>query len=337
MTRASERLELAERVHAFIEDSLGARTPEAFEALALDIHAFQLRHDPVQRALAGPTPPRDWTHIPAVPVDLFKDLSVGTVPPSDPGVTFRTSGTTQARRGTHHLQDTRLYDHGADAWHRRRVPEAPPRVVALLQDPREAPDSSLSHMVQHFGEVTWWLSAQGLDLAGIRSALSEPSPVYVCATAFALAELLSSGPVPRLPEGSVVMVTGGFKGRITELSESELYTQLAQRLAPSRWVREYGMTELSSQLWATAHAPYQPPPWLRPLAVDPATGAPRAAGEPGQLRFIDLCNLDGAVAIETLDEGVVHPDGSLTLHGRLQGAAARGCSLTVEELHRGER
>ena len=91
------------------------------------------------------------------------------------------------------------------------------------------------------------------------------------------------------------------------------------------------MTELSSQLWGTPETSYHPPPWLRAVAVDPVTGTPRPPGEPGQLRFVDLANLDGSVAVETLDEGIVHPDRSVTLRGRLAGAPVRGCSLTVEE------
>jgi hypothetical protein len=299
----------------------------------LALHRFQARHDPVIRALAEGSAVTTWRQVPAVPVDLFKDLPVGTVGPDEAGAVFRTSGTTGSGRGAHCMRDTTAYDRGAQAWHQRCVPDAPRRVVALLQDPAIAPDSSLSHMVAGFGAVTWYLGEAGLDVAGALAALDGCGPVYLCATAFALAELLESMAGPRpLPSGSVVMVTGGFKGRRQALSDEELYRQVADHLSPQRLLREYGMTELSSQLWAEGMAPYQPPPWLRVLAVDPATGAPRPVGTPGQLRFVDLCNLDGSVAIETLDEGVVHADGSLTLHGRLAGAEVRGCSLTVEEL-----
>ncbi len=333
MSLLDERRGLLKRVLSFVDLSLAGAPSESFETLALELHAFQARHDPVVRALAEAAPVDDWLSIPAVPVALFKDLPVGTVGDGEAGTEFRTSGTTGGGRGIHRLRDTMAYDRGAQAWHQRCVPDAPQRVVGLLQDPAIAPDSSLSHMVAGFGTVSWWLGPEGLDVSGALGAMSGEVGVYLCATAFALAELLETLPVPRpLPPGSVVMVTGGFKGRRQVLSDQDLYRQTQDLLAPERLLREYGMTELSSQLWAAGMAPYRPPPWLRVVAVDPATGRPRPAGRAGQLRFVDLCNVDATVAIETLDEGVVHPDGSLTLHGRLAGSEVRGCSLTVEEL-----
>ena len=91
------------------------------------------------------------------------------------------------------------------------------------------------------------------------------------------------------------------------------------------------MSELSSQLWASpAGAPFVPPAWMRVLAVDPWSGLPT---ETGLLRFFDLANVQTVLAIETADVGTVHPDGSVSLAGRLPGARLRGCSLTVEEAH----
>ena len=129
----------------------------------------------------------------------------------------------------------------------------------------------------------------------------------------------------------MVMVTGGFKGRVHRLEGADLYRATHRVLRPSRIVTEYGMTELSSQLWGTPAVSYLPPPWMRVYAVDPVSGIPLGPEEAGQLRFVDLCNLDATLAIETMDEGVVHGDGSVSLRGRLPGSPARGCSLTVEE------
>jgi hypothetical protein len=321
------RAELAARLRAFVDASLAGAPTESFDALALDLCRWQRAQAPHLAAL-GPEPTR-WQDIPAVPVDLFKSMRIGTVRPDEPSVVFRTSGTTQGLRGEHHARDTALYDHAAPRWAAACVPDAPRRVVALLHDPAETPDSSLSHMVADFGDVTWHLRHGRLDLASLTGAIG-PHPVYVCATAFALADWLDSAPDP-LPAGSVVMVTGGFKGRRTELSDGDLYAAARAILQPARLVTEYGMTELSSQLWAPPGAPYVPPPWLRVLAVDPGTGAPLPPGVHGQLRFVDLLNLDSTVAIETLDGGVVDDRGHVTLHGRLPGASLRGCSLTVEE------
>lgn len=321
---------LADRILAFVDGSLHGTPPEPFQTLALDVHAWQATLCPVRASLIeGPV--HAVQDIPAIPVGLFKDLPVGTVGPEAAGATFRTSGTTGGGRGAHRMRSSALYDHGALAWARVQLGDLPPRSVNLLLDPARHPDSSLSHMVSLFApEATWHLGPDGVDADAFTHALGD-TPTFVGATAFALAELLEDHDPAPLPPGSVLMVTGGFKGRVHRLDDADLY-QAAQRvLAPARLVTEYGMTELSSQFWGTPGSRYHPPPWLRAIAVDPHTARVLPPGRTGQLRFVDLCNLDASVAIETLDGGIVHDDGSLTLHGRLEDAPARGCSLTVEE------
>lgn len=332
-----EAAALAARVAAWIGAAAhDLDAPEPLDGLFLDVHDFQRRHDPVVAALTE-SPPRGVADIPAVPVGLFKDLPVGTVREGEPHVAFRTSGTTGGGRGVHRLRSTALYDRGALPWARRCVGRIPPDVLALLEDPARVPDSSLSHMVGDFaarltdGRATWHLSDGRLDAEGLNARVRAASgPVFVAATAFALAEWLEGTPPP-LPDGSVVMVTGGFKGRVTRLEDDELYALARERLRPTQIVTEYGMTELSSQLWGRPGAPYEAPPWMRVVPVDPFTGVPVPVGQRGQLRFYDLCNLDSSVGIETMDEGTLDERGRLTLHGRLPGAPLRGCSLTVEE------
>lgn len=324
---------LVARVHRFIDTSLQGRPSEDFSALALAIHAWQQEHDPVIASLVeGPVDTFD--QIPAVPVDLFKRLPVGTVKLDPAPVTFRTSGTTGGGRGVHRLRDAALYDHGSVAWARRCVPHMPEEVVALLGDPAHAPDSSLSHMVALFAtpaRTSWHVHDGHLNHETLRTRLQGlHTPVFLAATAFALAEWIQTAPPP-LPAGSIVMVTGGFKGRTVALSDDDLYAATQARLAPRLLVTEYGMTELCSQLWGWPGQAYRPPPWMRVVAVDPALGTPVARGVSGQLRFFDLCNVDSSVGIETLDLGEVLGDGSVLLHGRLTDADARGCSLTVEE------
>jgi hypothetical protein len=161
------------------------------------------------------------------------------------------------------------------------------------------------------------------------SALPAVASVPPTASEEPTSTLVGAGPTPVLPAGSCVMITGGFKGRIRAVDADELVQLAAARLG-ARVVLEYGMTELSSQLWAAPGRGYRAPPWLRPRVVDPETGAPLPDGVTGQLRFYDLCNLDTAVCVETLDAGRI-VDGELWLEGRLPGAPARGCSLVVED------
>lgn len=301
-----------------------------FERLALAIFAWQRAHNAPYGRIAGDLDPRSVEEIPAIPVELFKSVPLTCFPPEQATHVFRTSGTTGALRGIHRLRDTRLYDAGCVAHFRACVAEAPERVVSLC--PVE-PDSSLGHMVRLFSPSPVELFSPAGVSPSAWDALRD-GPVLLAATAFALDALLAIPGRAALDPGSVVMVTGGFKGRRVRLDSASLYSAISARLGAPRVVGEYGMTELSSQLWtdpvaagATPGA-FRAPPWMRVYTVDPATGAP-CEGE-GLLRFVDLCNLDSVIAIETLDLGVVRGPW-VTLRGRLSGAEARGCSLRAED------
>ncbi|MCA9492278.1 MAG: acyl-protein synthetase, partial [Myxococcales bacterium] len=229
---------LADRVAAWVIGSLAGHAPEPFDALAADLHRWQVAHDPVLASLV-----EEDGRIPAVPVGLFRDPGVGTAG-ADAPIVFRTSGTTDARRGEHRLRSTALYDLGAVRWARRCVPHLPGRVEALLEDPALKPDSSLSHMVASFGPARWHVRDGHVDADALARGWS--GPAFVPCTAFALAEWLEHAPKP-LPTGSVLMVTGGYKGRIRTIAADDLVREARGRLRPSAFVTEYGMTELSSQ------------------------------------------------------------------------------------------
>ncbi len=324
----------AARVRRFIERTNAGQAPEAFERLALDLSAWQRQRSPVLAKLSDDTITQ-WQQIPAVPVALFRHLDIDTMVTSTPTVCFETSGTTGLKSGKHRLLNTVLYDFNAMSWAQRHIDGPYTEVISLVEN---RPSSSLAHMIQLFptlrtqATVSSWVHNNELNIDGLVAHLAQcTSPVFVAATAFALAELLDHVQHP-LPPSSTIMVTGGFKGRKTSYDDVALYAAARTTLNPSWLLTEYGMCELSSQLWGIPGSPYRPPPWLRPLAIDPITGAPLPPEESGQLRFYDLCNIDSTIGIETLDHGIVHSDGSVTLLGRLPGAAVRGCSLQLEHI-----
>ena len=194
----------------------------------------------------------------------------------------------------------------------------------------------------------WLLSEAGPDVRGLehaaRIAAERHEPLLLLATSFALVALLDTLAASRLalPEGSVVMQTGGYKGRTREVPAAELRSALARCFGISEdvIVSEYGMTELSSQLYEGTlpggallgkRGIYLEPPWLRVQPVHPVTLEPVAEGETGLARFVDLANVDSAVAVITRDL-VRRRDGGIELLGRAEGAPPRGCSLAVEEL-----
>jgi hypothetical protein len=197
-------------------------------------------------------------------------------------------------------------------------------------------------MIGHFARqrgaepVQLFDAESGVD-PGVFAALNDPC--FFATTAFSLDAALQQAGAARLDPQSVVMVTGGFKGRRVRLDSEALYAAIGERLGSPRVVGEYGMTELCSQLWTEAvpagavPGAFIAPPWLHVYTVDAITAAP-VDGE-GILRFVDLANTDSVVAIETMDLGVVErrPDGDrVTLKGRAAGSELRGCSLRAEDL-----
>jgi hypothetical protein len=165
----------------------------------------------------------------------------------------------------------------------------------------------------------------------------------VLATSFALVHLLDAlgDAALRLPAGSRVMQTGGFKGRSREVSPVELRRAVARAFGVDERnvVGEYGMTELSSQFWeATAvdaqasPGVYLEPPWARVVPVDGDTLAPVAPGAVGIARIEDLANVDSAWAVLTHDRVRRVPGGGFELLGRAPGAAPRGCSIALDEM-----
>jgi hypothetical protein len=192
------------------------------------------------------------------------------------------------------------------------------------------------------------LAPAGIDLGKLESALQvarrRAEPVLLLATSFALVALLDakSGAHFPLPEGSSVMNTGGYKGRSRELDPALLRSSVAEMFGvpESAIVAEYGMTELSSQLYegtlpgAELTGPpgtLLEPPWLRVTPVDAVSLEPVADGQIGLARFVDLANIDSALAILTRDL-VRRNSHGIELLGRASGAPPRGCSLAVEAL-----
>jgi hypothetical protein len=228
------------------------------------------------------------------------------------------------------------------------------RLLILAPDERQAPDSSLSFMLARFVE---WFGAPGsgvffrdgaLELPGLvdalRRATAEGTPVALLGTSFAFVHAHDGlrGARFELPRGSRLMQTGGFKGRAREVAPSEMLAMLADDygLDPRCVVQEYGMTELSSQLYETTlreavlGLPDTPrrlwvPGWVRVTPVVPATLEPVAGEAEGLLRIDDVANLDSVASIQTSDRGARLGDG-VVVFGRAPGATPRGCSLAMD-------
>jgi hypothetical protein len=174
-------------------------------------------------------------------------------------------------------------------------------------------------------------------------------PVLLLTTAFALVHLLDAlgdSSLP-LPDGSRIMETGGFKGRVAAVDRAALYRRVHSVLAvpESHIINEYGMTEMLSQAYdgVAGHAApasgrvHRFPPWVRTRALDPSELTPLPPGDPGLLAHFDLANAASVCHLLTEDLGSVTEDGGVRLAGRAHGSDVRGCSLTAESFLRATR
>jgi len=339
----------------------------SFADLALEIAEFQREFSPgFARLVARRKAPMGAVEdIPGVPCDAFRLTRVATQPESEDAVRFATSGTTGHSRGIHALRTVDTYRTLALSFGRSALLGSTQRaqVVALAPRLDEPPSSSLGYMMALFmadfehtdvdvrAPERWLIDEQGVNIDALEAAAQRAGDageaLLILATSFALVALLDTlaGRTLAVPEHTVLMQTGGFKGKSREISPSELRHALASTfgISESCVIGEYGMTELTSQLYeatlpgsalqAERHgAPgvYFEPPWLRVVPVDPVTLEPVALGDVGIARIVDLGNVDSAVAIQTQDR-VRRTGGGIELLGRAPGATPRGCSLAVEE------
>jgi hypothetical protein len=383
-TAAPGRARLRAAVLAFLDrcaEDLSLPRERERDALLAELAAFQRAHvAPFARlwAARGASFERGPDGWPALPTDVFRFARVSVFSPGGDVRVFRTSGTTSGARGEHAFVDLALYHRaallgGAHALLAAGPPEgAPLELVLLALEPARHPDSSLGHMLGLFADarrgadprarVTWAFDGERIDRDALVAALeraerdARPAALLGTSFAFVFAEELLAEDEPRsargpkrfaLPRGSRAMLTGGFKGRTRELAPDALAARVAARygLPRSAIVSEYGMTELSSQLWGRGLLDGEGgvgegerlwiPPWVRVTAVEPSTLAPLPEGTRGLLRIDDLANLDSCVSIQTADLGAIERDAlghpCLVLAGRDPGALPRGCSLAIEE------
>jgi hypothetical protein len=330
---------LARQIADFIEQDPTEDSEAEFNTLAGELFAYQYaRNAPLRRLCEAegiaPGQLTRWQAIPAVPALAFKRFELSCAPPEEIAAVFHSSGTTGTQTSRHFLDADALalYETSLRRGFAQALPLCPARLWAIMPPPEQAPHSSLSYMLGALGAERFFWNDDAALADALRGARE---PLILFGTAFAFVQLLE-GTAERwtLPQGSVLVETGGFKGRTREVPREELYKMLMERLGvPSvRCLSEYGMCEMASQFYGFGLSPVKRGPhWVRTRTIDPETGQDARPGHAGLLRHCDLANFNSALVLQTQDWGTLTEDGFL-LHGRASDAELRGCSLTVEEL-----
>lgn len=308
----------------------------SFAERCLELFGVQYRGNEVYRQWCqaihvAPGQVREVEQIPFLPISFFKSARV-TTGDFDPLLVFESSGTTQMLPSHHYVKDPAIY--------RRSFSEAfrlfygDPReycILALLPSYLERGGSSLVYMVDEL------IKQSGHPLGGFylhnHAALAERleeledrgQKTILFGVTYALLDFAETFPA-RLRH-TIVIETGGMKGRKKEMTREEVHGTLQRYFELPAIHSEYSMTELLSQAYATEAGRFRCPPWMRILVReedDPLAVHPQGRGV---VNIIDLANVHSCAFIATDDAGVLYEDGSFEVLGRIDHSDIRGCSL----------
>jgi len=267
-----------------------------------------------------------------LPISFFKtqDIFIGEKPVN----LFESSGTTQDVKSHHWVRELSLYEasflKGFKLFYGNPADYC---IIGLLPSYLERKHSSLVYMVDKLIKISGHAQSGFYldDFVKLNEVLhdleKQKQKVWFIGVSFALTDFAIA--FPQQLNSTIVLETGGMKGRKEELTRNELHQLLREHLGTSTIHSEYGMTELLSQAYAIKEGVFKCPPWMKVMVAEEED--PTAIKETGRgvLHIIDLANIYSCSFIATEDIGEVFEDGSFTVLGRLDASARRGCSLLL--------
>jgi phenylacetate-coenzyme A ligase PaaK-like adenylate-forming protein len=310
-----------------------------FEKIALKVFRFQYENNLVYRTFCDhlktdPQKVKSLEQIPFLPIQFFKSHAV--VSNSDPAqVTFTSSGTTGMITSKHIVTDVSLYEEsyrkGFSQFYGNIEDYA---VLALLPSYLERDGSSLIYMVEdliklsNHPESGFYLhNHEELTQKLIELDQSGQNTILIGVT-YALLDLIEKNSFKL--QNTIIMETGGMKGKRKEMIREELHNQLCEGFGVSAIHSEYGMTELLSQAYSLGEGIFECPSWIQILVRDTEDALTYVKeGKTGGINVIDLANINSCSFIATQDLGKKYPNNSFEVLGRFDNSDIRGCNLMV--------
>lgn len=311
-----------------------------FEELALEIFRFQFGANKVYNAYVNAlkietTSVDKIEKIPFLPISFFKTNMIMTGD-FDPEVVFKSSGTTLTINSHHHVKDISIYKESFIRGFEKIYGDLKEWcIIGLLPSYLEKGDSSLVYMVDSFIKLSrnsksgfYLYDFEKLNETLLSLERSNQKTLLIGVT-YALLDLAEK--FPMLLDHTIVMETGGMKGRREELTRMEVHERLKKAFGKTEIHSEYGMTELLSQAYAKKEGKFKCPPWMKILIRDDEDPLSVHSSESGvvsgAINIIDLANVYSCSFIATDDVGKLYPDNSFEVLGRMDGSDLRGCSL----------
>ncbi len=317
-------------------------TSEDFADLAWEIFRFQYRYNSIYKAYADilkidPEKVNSFSQIPFLPIRFYKNHLVKTTE-FDPQIIFESSGTTQTINSRHLIRNVEVYRQsflkGFELFY---GPINEWCILGLLPSYLERKNSSLVFMVDELirksrhSQSDFYLYDHDKLYAVLKKLEAEKQKTLLIGVSFALLDFAEKYSLHL--ENTVIMETGGMKGRKEEMVRGELYEILKKKFQVNNIHSEYGMTELLSQAYSQENGIFYCPPWMKILIrdeEDPLKILSNSQGienNKGAINIIDLANIYSCSFIATDDAGKLYNDGSFEVLGRLDNSDIRGCSL----------
>lgn len=326
-----------------LEKRVFAARADNFTGLALEVFRFQYQYNEVYHQYCNAlkinvSEVDSLDNIPFLPIAFFKSHAITTTE-FEPETIFESSGTTGSVNSKHFIRDITLYKKSFTLGFEQFYGGATNKcILGLLPSYLERNNSSLVFMVHELiQESNHKLSGFYLyDLEKLHSTLLHneilKQPTLLIGVTYALLDFAEQYPMQL--RHTIVMETGGMKGRREEMTRQEVHHQLQQQLGIALVHSEYGMTELLSQAYSKGDGIFHCPAWMKvlireeddPFAIYSASTI-KEKPLTGVLNIIDLANIYSCSFIATSDLGKLYSNESFEVLGRLDNSDIRGCSL----------
>jgi len=321
-----------------IVNNIFSVSPNAFHQQALNVFRYQyaeneVYHKWVKSLNININEVSQICQIPFLPVSFFKTHNVvsGSFVPQ---VVFESSGTTGTVNSKHAVKETELYTKSFTEGFKKFYNDPSEWcIIGLLPSYLERKGSSLVMMVDELiklsghRESDFYLN-EFERLANVLQELeAQKQKTLLIGVTFALLDFAEQFPIQL--KNTVVMETGGMKGRRKEMIREEVHSFLQKQFKVPAIHSEYGMTELLSQGYSFGHGLFNTVPWMKVLVRDEDDPLLITEQGRGLINVIDLANVYSCSFIATDDVGRIYGDGSFEVLGRWDNSDIRGCSLMV--------
>jgi len=310
-----------------------------FEKITLKVFRFQydnnlVYHEFCRLLKKDKTNVKRLEEIPFLPIQFFKSHDV--LSSNQPiQTTFTSSGTTGTNTSKHHVTDLEFYEDSYRMAFRQFYGNIEDYVVlALLPSYLERDGSSLIHMVDDLIQLSnnpesgFYLNNHNELIEKLTRLDNQGQNVILIGVTYALLDLVEQQKFSL--KNTIIMETGGMKGRRKEIIREELHQILCDGFGVSEIHSEYGMTELLSQAYSLGNGIFECPNWMQILVRDTEDALSYVGiGKTGGINVIDLANINSCSFIATQDLGKKHDNDSFEVLGRFDNSDIRGCNLMV--------